>query len=64
MSYKYCSKKEIEHVKKLFFRTYLRKNEDIIDNRDITISKETGLKIGVVTKIINIEILKLKNSRI
>ena len=61
MGYK---QKDIERVRKLFFRTKLRKYEDTIDNKSKTISKETKLKLRVVDKIIDLEILKLKNVRV
>ena len=61
MGYK---QKDIERVRKLFFRTKLRKYEDTIDNKSKTISKETKLKLRVVDKIIDLEILKLKNVRL
>ena len=61
MGYK---QKDIERVRKLFFRTELRTDEDTIDNKSKTISKETKLKLRLVDKIIDLEILKLKNVRL
>ncbi|QIG62330.1 hypothetical protein [Tenacibaculum phage JQ] len=42
----------VERVLKEYYRTELKPNETIIDNRDGTISKLTGVSISLVKKII------------
>ena len=54
------TKEDIEAVKKLFFRTKLRKGEEVIDNSVQSICTETKLSVATVDKIINLELLKLK----
>ena len=62
MGYKY-NQKDVDKIRGLFFRTELRTDEDVIDNKSQTISDETGIHLRSVDKIIDLEILKLNNSR-
>ena len=54
------TKEDIEAVKKLFFRTKLRKGEEVVDNSVQSICTETKLSVATVDKIINLELLKKK----
>ena len=55
------TKEDIEAVKKLFFRTELRPNEDVVDNSVQSICTETKLSVATVDKIINLEIINLNH---
>lgn len=44
---------EKESILKMFFRTKLKKNEPIIDNSIVTISKELGLNYGTVNSFLD-----------
>ena len=43
-------------ILKLFYRTQLRWEEDVIDNRDITIAKELGLAKETVCRTITYDL--------
>lgn len=42
----------VKRVLKEFYRTELKPNETIIDNRDSTIAKLTGVSVSLVNKIV------------
>lgn len=46
----------MEPVLKLFYRTRLRKEEKVIDNRSTTIAKELGISPKTVTDILDIHL--------
>jgi hypothetical protein len=52
MGYKY-KQKDVEKVRRLFFRTELRPDEETIDNLSTTIVEETGFKLSYVETIIS-----------
>ena len=48
-------------ILKLFYRTQLRWDEDVIDNRDITIAKELGLAKETVCRTITYDLEEKAN---
>lgn len=50
---KIITDKHKEDILSLFYRTELRENEDLIDNRSITISKELDIALPIINEFLS-----------
>jgi len=52
------TQEDVDNILKLFYRTKLRKNEKVVDNRDKTIAKETGIHWHTVNRVIEEDLMR------
>lgn len=52
------TQEDLDNILRLFYRTELRPGEKVIDNRDETIAKETGIHLPTVQRLISEHLIK------